>query len=195
MSKISDSQRGILKAASKQPKTDVREFMTHIKSPPIRDKVVTALLNNGLIIEDPDAEGIVYVISEAGFEAIGKKPPAHDTVREQEAAVPEPEAKVSAKKREPKPKREGATKKQMMIDMLSREEGATKEQLMDATGWQKHSVQGGMSNLNDELIEKCQQTIVSTKAEGKARMYKIIPYEPAQDAPAEKPQKEKETVD
>ncbi len=75
--KLSDSQRAVLKAAAKKPKTDVREFMKHIKSSHIRDKAVTALLNNGLIMEDPDAEGVVYVISEAGFAAIGKNPPAH----------------------------------------------------------------------------------------------------------------------
>ena len=88
MTKISDSQRSILKAASKQPKTDVREFMTHIKSPPIRDKVVNAMLGNGLVVEDPDAEGVVYIISEAGFAAIGKKlSVAQDDAEEKEAAA------------------------------------------------------------------------------------------------------------
>src|SRR5215472_147130 len=110
MTKLSDSQRAILKAAAKQPKTDVREFISHIKSPPIRDKVVTSLLNNGLVMEDPDAEGVVYVISEAGFAAIGKTPPVHTA--EEETSKPESEAKAPAEKSEPKPKREGASKKQ-----------------------------------------------------------------------------------
>ena len=183
MTKISDSQRSILKAASKQPKTDVREFMSHIKSPPIRDKVVNAMLGNGLVVEDPDAEGVVYVISDAGFEAIGKKPPAHDT-EEKETAAPEPEAKAPAKKREPKPKREGTSKKQIMIDMLMREEGATIHQLMESTGWLKHSVHGGMANLKKEIQEKRGQTITGTKDDGGDRVYKIVPYEPAQEAPA-----------
>jgi len=173
MTKLSDSQRSILKAASKQPKTDVREFMAHIKSPPIRDKVVTAMLNNGLVVEDPDAEGVAYIISEAGFAAIGKKPPAHDTAEEKEAAAPEPEAKAPAKKREPKPKREGATKKQTMIDLLSRPEGATIQQLMASIGWQKHSVHGAMANLKKEIHEKNGQTITGTKGEGEERVYKI----------------------
>ncbi len=172
MSKISDSQRGILKAASKQPKTDVREFMTHIKSPLIRDKVVNAMFHNGLVVEDPDAEGVVYIISDAGFEAIGKKPPAHDA-GENETAAPEPETKAPAKKREPKQKREGASKKQTMIDLLSRPEGVTIQQMMDTIGWQKHSVHGAMANLKKEIHEKHGQTITGTKGEGKERVYKI----------------------
>jgi hypothetical protein len=160
--KLSDSQRAVLKAAAKKPKTDVREFMAHIKSPHIRDKVVNSMLGNGLVTEDPDAEGVVYIISEAGFAAIGKKAPAHAA-----------EAEAPAKKREPKPRREGASKKQTMIDMLSRKEGATIQQLMDTIGWQKHSVHGAMANLKKEIHEKNGQTIVANKEEGEERVYKI----------------------
>jgi hypothetical protein len=173
MTKLSDSQCAVLKAAAKKPKNDVREFMKHIKSTHIRDKSVTALLNNGLIMEDPDAEGVVYVISEAGFAAIGKNPPTHDAAEEKEAGSPESEAKAPAKKREPKPKREGASKKQTMIDLLSRDEGATLKQLMDAIGWQKHSVHGAMANLKKEIHEKHGQTITGTKGESEERVYKI----------------------
>jgi hypothetical protein len=172
MTKISDSQRSILKAASKQPKTDVRKFMTHIKSPPIRDKVVNAMRGNGLVVEDCDAEGVVYIISEAGFAAIGKKPPTHDT-EENETAASEPEAKAPDKKRALKPKREGASKKQIMTDMLSRPEGATIQQLMATIGWQKHSVHGAMANLKKEIHEKHGQTITGTKGDGENRVYKI----------------------
>ena len=176
MSKISDSQRTILEAASEQPKTDVREFMSHIKSPPIREKVITSMLNNGLVAEDKDAEGIVYVISEAGYAAIGKTmpdAPEETAAKEEETAASEPEAKAPAKKREPKAKREGGSKKQTMIDMLSRDEGATIKQLMETIGWQKHSVHGAMANLKKELQEKRGQTINATKGDGEDRIYKI----------------------
>jgi hypothetical protein len=52
MTKLSDTQRRILKAASKEPKSDVRKHMQDLKSPAIRDKVVTSMLNNGLVVED-----------------------------------------------------------------------------------------------------------------------------------------------
>ena len=70
MTKVSDTQRRILNAASKQPKTDVREHMKELKSPAIRDKVIESMLKNGLIAEDPEADGVVYIISGAGYEAI-----------------------------------------------------------------------------------------------------------------------------
>ncbi len=91
----------------------------------------------------------------------------------QDAAEPKAKTKASAKKREPKTKREGTSKKQAMIDMLSRKEGATIQQLMDAIGWQKHSVHGAMANLKKEIHEKNGQTIVGTKGDGEDRVYKI----------------------
>ena len=176
MAALSHTQRRVLEAASKQPKTDVREHMKELKSPAIRDNVVTSMLNNGLVVEDKDAEGIVYVISESGYAAIGKtKPeaPEETSAEEKETAAPEPEAKAPAKKREPKAKREGGSKKQTMIDMISRDEGTTIKQLMETIGWQKHSVHGAMANLKKELQEKHGQTITGAKGEGEDRIYKI----------------------
>ncbi len=170
MTKLSDSQRGILKAASKQPKTDIREFMSHIKSPPIRDRVVTSMLNNGLVVEDPDAEGVVYIISEAGIAAVGGKTKPDSPAKE---TASKPKAKSPAKKSEPKQKREGGSKKQTMIDMLSRKEGATIKQLMETIGWQKHSVHGAMANLKKEIHKKHGQTITAAKGDGEDRVYKI----------------------
>ena len=92
----------------------------------------------------------------------------------QYAAEPKAKTKASAKKREPKTKREGASKKQAMIDMLSRKEGATIQQLMDTIGWQKHSVHGAMANLKKEIHEKHGQTIVGSKNDGEERIYKIV---------------------
>ncbi len=57
--------------------------------------------------------------------------------------------------------------------MLSRKEGVTLKQLIEKTGWQKHSVHGGMANLKKELQKKNGQTIVANKEEGEERVYKI----------------------
>ncbi len=169
MTKISDTQSRILKAASKQPKTDVREFMKDLKSPAIRDKVVTSMLNNGLVAEDPDAEGVSYIISEAGFAAIGKKPSAAPVkVEKKKAAAAEKAPAKKAAKENP----ERTSKKQTMTDMLTRKEGTTIAQLMKALDWQKHSVHGAMANLKKEIHEKNGQTITAT-VEGDERFYKI----------------------
>lgn len=39
------------------------------------------------------------------------------------------------------------TKQRTVIELLSRPQGASVEELMSATGWQKHSVRGFISNL------------------------------------------------
>jgi hypothetical protein len=153
MTQPSPTQCRILKAASKQPKADVREHMRDVKSPAIRDNVIESMLKHGLIIEDPDAAGVVYVISDAGFAAIGKE--ARQT--------------PIAGKAKAKPKREGVSMQQMMIDLLSRKEGATSQQLQEATGWQKHSVRGAMSNMQKKLS----LTISATKNGSGERVYKI----------------------
>lgn len=176
MTKLTDTQRRILKAASQEPKADVRGHMQNLKSPAIRDKVLESMIKHGLVEEDPDADGVVYVVSEAGYAAIGKtKPesPEGDAGEErQETAAPEPEAETSAAKPAPKRKREGS-KKQVMIDLLSREGGVTIAEMMTTIGWQKHSVHGAMANLKKELQEKHGQTINAVKSDGTETVYKI----------------------
>ena len=75
MTKLSDTQQRILVAASTQPQTDVREHMQDLKSPAIRNKVIESMLKHGLIIEAPDSEEVVYIISAAGLAAIGSHGP------------------------------------------------------------------------------------------------------------------------
>lgn len=163
MTKISPTQQRILKAACKQPKADIREHMLDIKSPAIRDKVVESMLKHGLIAEDADSDGIAYVITDAGYGAIGKSRPKGEAGAK--AATPEPES-LPAKK--DKPKREGS-KQQTMIDLLSRKQGTTIKQLQDATGWQKHSLHGAMANMKKKLSI----AIESTKNDGGERVYRI----------------------
>lgn len=44
-----------------------------------------------------------------------------------------------------KPKAPKASKQQILINLLKRPKGAAIEELMEATGWQRHSVYGTMS--------------------------------------------------
>ncbi len=163
MSKLSPTQQRILTAASKQPRIDVREHMRDMKSPAIRDKVVESMLKNGLIAEDPDADGVAYIISDAGFAAIGKSKP-------KEKVAVSPKKAAPAEKPAAEPKEKKVSKQQMLIDMLKREEGATLKQMMDATGWQKHSLHGAMAG---GLKKKLGYNITSTKEDGGERVYRI----------------------
>ena len=167
MTKISDAQQRILVAASSQPQTDVREHIQHLKSPAIRDKVIESMLKHGLIIEAPDSEEVVYIISAAGLAAIGKEQIAEPANNE-----PEPEAEKATE--QPEAKSKGNSKKQIMIEMLSRDEGASIKQMMEVTGWLKHSVHGAMANLKKDFFAKHGKTIAGNKTDGEDRIYKIV---------------------
>lgn len=45
----------------------------------------------------------------------------------------------------PQPPAPAASKQQILISLLKRPKGAAIEELMEATGWQRHSVHGAMS--------------------------------------------------
>ena len=165
MTKLSDTQQRILVAASTQPQTDVREHMQDLKSPAIRNKVIESMLKHGLIIEAPDSEEVVYIISAAGLAAIGKEQiaePANNEAEVEKATEP-PEAKIKVN-----------SKKRIMIEMLSRDEGASIKQMMDATSWLKHSVHGAMANLKKEFFAKHGKTITGSNTDGEDRIYKIV---------------------
>jgi hypothetical protein len=63
------------------------------------------------------------------------------------------------------------TKQQVMIDLLSRAEGASIPELMDATGWQQHTVRGALSGT---LKKRLGLEIESIKTSGSDRTYRIL---------------------
>lgn len=71
----------------------------------------------------------------------------------------------------PKPKRKPRDSKQAkVIEMLKRDEGATLSQIIEATGWQPHTVRGAISGA---LKKKLGFTIVSRKLDSGERLYRI----------------------
>ena len=57
-----------------------------------------------------------------------------------------------------------------MIEMLRRPEGATIDQIVEATGWQRHTIRGAISGA---LKKKLGLNVTSEKAEGGERAYHI----------------------
>ena len=57
----------------------------------------------------------------------------------------------------------------ILAGLVSRPEGATIDHLVEATGWQAHSVRGAMSGA---LRKKHGFTVTSAKAEGGERVYR-----------------------
>ena len=58
-----------------------------------------------------------------------------------------------------------------ILDLLKRSGGVTAEELMKVTGWQPHSVRGFLSGT---VGKKMGLTVMSTKADGGERTYKIV---------------------
>jgi hypothetical protein len=64
------------------------------------------------------------------------------------------------------------SKQALVIALLQRPEGATIAQIMDATGWQQHTVRGTLAGT---LKKRLGLTIESSKEAGGQRVYRIDP--------------------
>jgi hypothetical protein len=82
--------------------------------------------------------------------------------------------KASPAKKAPKAAKEKGTrdgsKAAQVLDLLKRPDGATLAELMNATGWQAHSVRGFLSGT---VSKKLGLTVTSVKAEDGERTYSI----------------------
>jgi hypothetical protein len=70
-----------------------------------------------------------------------------------------------------RPKRErGETKQDLLIRMLKRARGSTVAQIVEATGWQTHTVRGAIAGA---LKKKLGLAVTSEKADSGERVYRI----------------------
>ncbi len=58
-----------------------------------------------------------------------------------------------------------------MIDLLKRKKGATIEEIVEAIGWQPHSVRGAISGA---LKKRLGLAVTSDPIEGRGRVYRIV---------------------
>jgi hypothetical protein len=201
MTKLSDTQRVILSAASQRDDGAVLPLPESLKiKGGAVNKVLGSLEAKGLIGHQGAPRGDdppPLRITRAGLEAIGVEPEAADTAPATEAgtagAVPAeaasapPPAKREAKARPgkaalaDKPTPRTGTKQAQMIELLRRPEGATVEQIAEATGWQHHTVRGAISGalkkklgLNVEATRTREVGPNKTGAKGSSTVYRIV---------------------
>ncbi len=62
------------------------------------------------------------------------------------------------------------TKQAILIDLLNRSGGATLAELVEATGWQRHSVRGAISGT---LKKKLGLAVTSQSTDDRGRVYRI----------------------
>ena len=144
--------------------------------------MLKGLIRKGLIEERPAAAGdavwregacgerIGLAITDAGLAAIGVEPDEKSGGRE---AGPQTKPETSGKPPARPPsatKLRRGTKQALLIDLLKRKTGATIGELVEATGWQAHSVRGAISGT---LRKKFGLDVTSEKVEGRGRVYRI----------------------
>jgi DNA-binding MarR family transcriptional regulator len=192
MAKLTDTQLVILSAAAERDGGAILPLPKSLKTNKAATKALKSLINRGLIIEQPAAKDdevwretkdggrLVLVIADAGLTAIGAD--ADDQPETQPAA-----ATAQPKKRESgnfRPANGGqskararlagvrpGTKQALVIDLLKREHGATIGEIVEATGWQPHSVRGAISGT---LKKKLGLTVGNEVVEDRGRVYRIV---------------------
>ena len=188
--KLTDTQTIIISAAAGRDDGSIHPLPKTLKGGAVT-KVTGALLRKGLIAEAPGREDWpgrrdpYFAITAEGALAINVEPAecphladtgaqAADGGQETEPAADTPaKAKKAATGRNgaiaPRKARTG-TKLALMIEMLRRSEGATVDQIMDATGWQRHSVRGAFAGA---LKKKLGLAVNSEKVEDRGRVYRV----------------------
>lgn len=187
MSKISDTQAVILSAAAQRDGGIALPLPNSLRGGAAAT-VVETMIAKGLIEEvdadirngEPvwretgDGHGTTLVATDAGLAAIGIEPNAADSATTGAMEAPSAEtAPETPAEPEPAPKtrapREG-TKQAKLIEMLRTEGGASIAEIVNATGWQPHTVRGAIAGA---LKKKLGLEVSSEKVEGRGRVYRI----------------------
>ncbi len=192
MPKFTDSQLVILSAAARREDGAVLPLLRSLKvNKAAATTVLKSLLKKGLLKERSAAADEPYwretrdgartalVITDTGLQAIGV-----DADEKTSEDSPSTKPKPRQHKRRAEPKSSGAkpngktspaaarlgTKQALMIDLLKRKKGATIEKIVEATGWQPHSVRGAISGT---LKKKLGLAVTSEKVGDRGRVYRI----------------------
>ncbi len=121
--------------------------------------------------ETGDGHGTTLIATEAGLEAIGIDPVVANAVASARKAKPKPEPVQmpdDTDTAKPVAIRAG-TKQAQIIALLQRSEGATVAEMVEATGWQAHTVRGSISGA---LKKKLGLPIIAEKVEGRGTVYR-----------------------
>lgn len=195
--KLTDAQRVILAAAAARESGLVLPLPESLgDNRGTLGVILKSLLSRGLVKERPiqpdeelwrdtvDLGRTTLVISAAGLQIMGIDPIDHvveehpngTTVTEDGGYSPEEEPRQSAGSDLKNSDNAAAalpkegTKLNALIAALRRPDGATIAELMQATGWQAHSVRGAMSG---NLKKKMNLAVVSEVLENRGRVYRI----------------------
>ncbi len=193
MPKLNDTQLVILSAAAQRQD---RAVLPLPKSLRIKGGAVTKTLEGlhkkGLLEEKPtarnaaawregeDGRRIMLVITDAGLQAIDGEP-AGNSSKQSTPTKTQPKQRSRRAERKPSGSKPNgrtslvmvrpSTKQALLIDLLKRKKGATIEKIVEATGWQPHSVRGAISGT---LKKRLGLMVTSEKPGDGPRRYRIV---------------------
>ena len=156
MTKLTDTEQVILTATSRNNGTVPNRERSKSKADPrVYGAAIANLIKKGIIEPRGPAREGDYAREGQKLALVAAEPPA--------------KAPATSKPKERKT-REG-TKQALMIDLLRQPNGATLAEIVEATGWQSHTVRGAMAGA---LKKKLGLTITSEKGDARGRIYKIV---------------------
>ena len=195
MPKLTDTQLVILSAAVNRKERAVLPLPKSLRiNKASAARVLKSLVKHALIVERPvlhddtvwreseDGQRSALVITDAGLQALGTEP---DEVPNVPATMTKSQPKKASRRAGRKPttstpkgksgasapaSRQG-TKQALLIDLLKSKGGATIGEIVEATGWQAHSVRGAISGA---LKKKLGLTVESETVDDRGRVYRIV---------------------
>ena len=192
MPRLTDTQLVILSAAAQRDDGTALPLPKTLK---IKGGAVTktleALRKKGLLEEKPasryaaswregeDGRRMMLVITKAGLAAMDGEPAGESAKQPTPAKLKTKKLRAGRKTATPKPNGEKSpqttvrqgTKQALLIGLLKRKRGATIDDIVEATGWQPHSIRGAISG---SLKKKLGLTVISEKIEKRGRVYRIV---------------------
>ncbi|MBM3536167.1 MAG: DUF3489 domain-containing protein [Alphaproteobacteria bacterium] len=190
MHKLSDSQLVVLSTASQRPDGCVFPITLKLKGNAIGN-VLKSLLAKGLLEEVPgraddtlwrydDGAPLTLKASPAAYRHLGidaeAVPAANDVPapdrpsgKRKPAKAAQPAAIVEEKPQKERTVRTDS-KQAQLIAMLKRAKGATIAEIVEAFGWQPHTVRGAIAGA---LKKKLGLEVVSEKSDKRGRIYRI----------------------
>lgn len=150
--KLSDTQRTVLLQAAERPDGNIEPLPSQLKGG-ARQKVIDGLTNRGLV----KAKRNCIFLTDAGYAAVDLTRPKATQITDNVTTQPT--------------RTRADSKQAQVIGMLKRPQGATIGQIVEATGWQAHTVRGTFAGA---LKKKLGLEIISSKADGGDRIYQIV---------------------